>query len=538
MNGPSTFEAEHEELKEIVRRMVTAATSAVEHKDQKLRLIDDLQHLGVSYHFEGEIEAELLNMTSTDMLSDSNDLNSIAIWFRLLRQQGLNASPDIFEKFKDGEGNFLVSLASDVPSLLSLYEACFLAIPGEDILDQALAFTTQHLDSYASNHSGGNNIMNPKLAEEVRFALPRPIRKRLPRLEARRFIDTFNMDDQSSSHDISGSLLRFAQLDFNIVQRLHQEELREIQQWWVDLDVATNFKYARDRIVECYLWIMGMYFEPKYSQGRRLLTKLIAVMSLGDDTYDNYATYEELAPFTEAIEKWDIDLVTNLPECMQKLYALYRYRFDEIEDAFAAGGRPFGAVYAKKALDTLLKAYLMEAKWRDEDYRPNLEEYMQVSLVTTCFTVLTTVSFLAVPEAATEDTFHWISTDPTVLVASKTVCRLMDDIVSHKFEQERKHVPSAVECYVDKTGLSEEKVVGVLNEQIAKAWKDMNKEYLMMNRPPNGMATNKPILDPMLNLARVIDVIYKEDDGFRNSHLLKHYVVSVLQEPVSLVGHV
>ncbi|CAI0420817.1 unnamed protein product [Linum tenue] len=228
MGGLLTFEVEHEELKETVRKMVTTAGSAV---DQKLRLIDALQHLGVSYHFESEIEDELLNMSSTtDLLSDSNDLNSIAIWFRLLRQQGLHASADIFGKFKEGEGNFKVSLASDVPSLLSLYEACFLAIPGEDILDQALAFATQHLGSYASSNYSGNKIMNPNLVEEVRFALLRPIRKRLPRLEARRYIDTFNMDDHQSSKENSASLLRFAQLDFNIVQRLHQEELREIQQ--------------------------------------------------------------------------------------------------------------------------------------------------------------------------------------------------------------------------------------------------------------------------------------------------------------------
>ncbi|CAI0420818.1 unnamed protein product [Linum tenue] len=74
--------------------MVTTAGSAV---DQKLRLIDALQHLGVSYHFESEIEDELLNMSSTtDLLSDSNDLNSIAIWFRLLRQQGLHASAGMY----------------------------------------------------------------------------------------------------------------------------------------------------------------------------------------------------------------------------------------------------------------------------------------------------------------------------------------------------------------------------------------------------------------------------------------------------------
>ncbi|CAI0420814.1 unnamed protein product, partial [Linum tenue] len=133
-----------------------------------------------------------------------------------------------------------------------------------------------------------------------------------------------------------------------------------IYRWWVDLDVATNFKYARDRIAECYLWVMGMYFEPKYSQGRRLLTKLIAVMSLGDDTYDNYATYEELVPFTEAIERWDINLVSNLPECMQRLYALYRDSFDEIEEAFAADGRPFAIVYAKKAVSIYILCTFVE----------------------------------------------------------------------------------------------------------------------------------------------------------------------------------
>lgn len=73
--------------------------------------------------------------------------------------------------------------------------------------------------------------------------------------------------------------------------------------WWKDLGVSTKLSYARDRMVETYFWIMGVYFEPQYALARKILTKLQGIASLFDDTYDAYATYEELQLFTEAIER-------------------------------------------------------------------------------------------------------------------------------------------------------------------------------------------------------------------------------------------
>lgn len=63
--------------------------------------------------------------------------------------------------------------------------------------------------------------------------------------------------------------------------------------------------FARDRVVECYFWTMGVYFEPQYELGRRILTKVIAMTSIIDDTYDAYGTCEELALFSDAVEKFD-----------------------------------------------------------------------------------------------------------------------------------------------------------------------------------------------------------------------------------------
>ena len=62
--------------------------------------------------------------------------------------------------------------------------------------------------------------------------------------------------------------------------------------------------FARDRAVECYTWAMGVYYEPKYSSGRILLAKVIGFLSILDDMYDAYATFEELQLFTHSIERF------------------------------------------------------------------------------------------------------------------------------------------------------------------------------------------------------------------------------------------
>ena len=74
--------------------------------------------------------------------------------------------------------------------------------------------------------------------------------------------------------------------------------------WWKDLDFAKKLPFARDRMVECYFWILGVYFEPQYLLARRMLTKVIALTSIIDDIYDVYGTLEELVLFTDAIERF------------------------------------------------------------------------------------------------------------------------------------------------------------------------------------------------------------------------------------------
>ena len=128
-----------------------------------------------------------------------------------------NMCTDVFKQFTNKEGRFKDELSSDVRGMLSLYEAAHFLVHGEPILDEALAFTTAHLNS--STTSSG---LCPFLAAQVKHALKQTIRKGLPRVEAKHFISIYHEDPSHSK-----VLLSFAKVDFNIVQKQHRKEISD-----------------------------------------------------------------------------------------------------------------------------------------------------------------------------------------------------------------------------------------------------------------------------------------------------------------------
>ncbi|KAI8012638.1 Valencene synthase [Camellia lanceoleosa] len=75
------------ELKEEVRKELIMASRT------QLNLIDAIQRLGASYHFETEIEEALQHVYNTcdhDYDDDDDDLYRVSLQFRLLRQQSFD----------------------------------------------------------------------------------------------------------------------------------------------------------------------------------------------------------------------------------------------------------------------------------------------------------------------------------------------------------------------------------------------------------------------------------------------------------------
>lgn len=128
---------------------------------------------------------------------------------------------DIFNKFKDSNGKFKETLTGDPMGLLSLYEATHVRTHGEDILDEAFAFTTSQLESMLATSN-----LTPFVANQVAHALKQSLHKGIPRVEARYYISVY--EDDPLKNEL---LLKFSKIDFNLLQLLHKEELCHLSRY-------------------------------------------------------------------------------------------------------------------------------------------------------------------------------------------------------------------------------------------------------------------------------------------------------------------
>ncbi|XP_077223203.1 beta-cubebene synthase-like [Tasmannia lanceolata] len=502
-----------EELKEEVKRMLSSAKGS----QQEIDLIDVLQRLGVAYHFEMEINEALHQLYESHTYVADDDLYVVALRFRLLRQHGFNVSSDVFKKCKDEQGNFNSTIISDKRGLLSLYEAAYLSTQGEDVLDEAITFTRKHLKSDISH-------LDSKLATQIEHALEMPLWKSLPRLEHRHYISIYQPENKQN--DV---LLELAKLDFNLLQSLHQMELKDLTRWWKEMDLTGNMPFARDRIVELYFfWANGVYFEPQYSRARIMTAKILSIISVIDDIYDVYGKFEELKLFTDALDRWAIESIDQLPKYMKVCYLALLDNVKEIEEELAAEGKSYRVPYLIEGIRGLTRAYFTEAEWFNRGYVPLFNEHLSISLISCGYPMLTILTFVGMGEIETKEAFDWASKRPKVVMDASLVNRLQDDIVGNKFEQERGHVASSIQCYVKEHGISEQEACAKLRELIVFAWKDINKACL--DRP-----VSLTLLMRIVNLARVMEVLYKDEDGYTFSNgKTKERITLLFVDPIAL----
>nr|WBO38690.1 terpene synthase 19 [Aquilaria agallochum] len=505
------IQQKHEELKQQVRGMILDAAADT---SEKLELIDAALRLGVGYHFEAEIQSQLQKIHGQG--SFHSDLYTACIWFRVLRGQGFTVSADVFNIMKNKDGGFE---ARDARTLLCLYETTHLRIQGEQVLEEALEFSRKQLGDLLAE-------LSSPLAEYVNNSLELPYHKGMQRLEARQYIPIYE-----SYVNKNDTLLQFAKLDFNLLQALHQSEIREITRWWKDLDFKARLPYARDRLVECYFWILGVQYEPQYSISRVFLSKVISLASVFDDTYDIYGTFDELKLLTDAVERWEPEATDSLPGYMQILYGALLKVFEEYKDELInAGGRDYCLYYAKEAMKGLVRSYHTEAVSFHTGYVQNFEEYLDNSAVSSGYPMLTVEALIGMGAPyATRESLDWALKVPKIIKASSDICRLVDDLRTYKVEEERGDAPSGVHCYMRDYNVSEEEACTKIEEMIDLAWKAINEEIQKPNHLP------LPILLPALNFARMMEVLYQNIDGYTNSGgRTKERISSLLVHPFTI----
>ncbi|KAL4026915.1 hypothetical protein IC575_015363 [Cucumis melo] len=116
MEEEEMVEEEVQKLKEEVMSMFIIA----QNPSQKLSLIDSIQRLGLSYHFEKEITEILHHMQKPSVVDNDENIYEVALRFRLLRQQGYAIPTEIFNKFTNEDEDFKESIVKGKREIMSL----------------------------------------------------------------------------------------------------------------------------------------------------------------------------------------------------------------------------------------------------------------------------------------------------------------------------------------------------------------------------------------------------------------------------------
>uniref|UniRef100_A0A0A0LMW4 Terpene synthase N-terminal domain-containing protein n=1 Tax=Cucumis sativus TaxID=3659 RepID=A0A0A0LMW4_CUCSA len=214
-----------------------------------LEVVDELQRLGISYHFQMEINQmlEIINERFNNgeeglEWNNNKSLYATSLHFRILRQHGYHIPQDVFKQFKNEIENLTCNCKDKAKEMLSFYEASFLAMEDESFMDEQRQFAIQHLSKYLKSNNNDQIICT-----KIRHALQLPFHWRMSRLEARWFIDNVYRTKPNSK----SVLLDLAKLDFNIVQSIHQDDLKDVSSTEYFLEEAKRGEVANS--IQCLM---------------------------------------------------------------------------------------------------------------------------------------------------------------------------------------------------------------------------------------------------------------------------------------------
>ncbi|NP_001306121.1 linalool/nerolidol synthase [Solanum lycopersicum] len=484
------------------------------NNNNNLVLVDTLQRMGIEHHFQQEIQSILQKEyeQNTCFLKYQNH-HDISLCFRLLRQEGYHVSADVFKKLKNNDdGTFGLNLNQDVNGLIGLYEASQLGVEGEYILDEIAKFSGDHLNAC---------LVNSDEARIIKETLKYPYHKSLSRWKAKSFINNFK--------GINGwgksTLQELANMDYSITKEIHQHELIQVSRWWSSLGLAEDLKLLRDQPLKWYTWPMTMLTDPKMSQQRIELAKCISFVYVVDDIFDVYGTIEELTLFTQAVNRWELCVMKDLPEYMR---ATYKALYDTINSI----GYNIYKIYGqnptqnlRNAWANLCNAFLKEAKWFASGELPTTDEYLKNGLVSSGVHVVLVHMFYLLGFGLNNQNSIYLEDSSAMASSVATILRLWDDLGSAKDENQEGNDGSYIECYMKgqknaSIELAREYVVKLIEDE----WKQLNKKHFNLMNGSLGSYSKAS-----LNLARMVPLMYNYDDK-QSLHVLQEYINTMLYD--------
>ncbi|KFK28708.1 hypothetical protein AALP_AA7G036700 [Arabis alpina] len=505
-----------EAIKPNVREMFMSSSKDEDHDSAKRKtlLIYLMISLGLAYHFEDEIEVTLTHTFEKidDLIADEYDLYTISIFFWVFRTYGHNMSPDVFKRFKGPDGKFMDSLSKNAMGMLSLYEAANLRTTRDYIMDEALSFTTRHLESLVGQGS-------PHLTRLIHNALGISQHRNMEILVAMEYISFY---EQEEDHD--ETLLKFSKLNFKLLKLIYLKELKMVTKWYKELEFASRLPpYFRDRIVELHFFVISLYFEPQFSRARIMLTKFFTVATIVDDTFDRYASISEAESLANSLDRWapneDMD---RQPNYLRFLFKFVLDEFKDFEREVESEGRSYSVKYTIEEFKRLVKSNLDLAKWAQAAHVPSFEDYMEVGEVEVAIYASIAGTLMGMGHIATEDAYKWIKSRPKLIQLISINGRLMNDMTGFEDDMSRGYVTTGMNCYMKHYGVTQNEAFKALHKMRVENDKIVNEELLKTKNVP------RRVLKEAINCARMMNVAYNYGEGFTHPEgKTKDFIISL-----------
>ncbi|KAI3822628.1 hypothetical protein L1987_10223 [Smallanthus sonchifolius] len=233
---------------------------------------------------------------------------------------------------------------------------------------------------------------------------------------------------------------------------------------------------------------MSYGYLPRFSLGRRNLTKVNAVITTIDDV----------------ISRWDINAIEELPDYMKICFlGLYNTCAD------------------------LCKSYLVEARWYHSGHTPTQEEYLDNASVSISSPLIVMHIKFSTSITSTEEILQWFEEFENIVHHAALIFRLADDLATSSEEMERGDISKSIQCYMHESGATEDEARRYIKNLIMKTWKKLNKE-----RASAKSQLLWEFIEYAMDIVRMAQFMYGKGDGYGRPNVIKSHVLSLLFNPI------
>ncbi|KAG8375407.1 hypothetical protein BUALT_Bualt10G0096900 [Buddleja alternifolia] len=469
----------------------------------RLCVVDTCERLGIDSYFGNELDIILDEIYSVWQDKEEeifSDITSRAMAFRLLRMKGYDVSSDELAEFVDQEHFFhKVSIQyTGVTTVLELFRA---------------SRVEYDLRNFHGTLNRVGNSLSIELYDDDNFQILKT---------AHRCPTVHNKD-----------FFLFSVQDFGISQAQYQNELQEMERWYVEcrLDLLHQ---GRNTLRICYVTAALAIPDPKLSMARLSAAQIYVLVTCVDDFFDHYGSKEESLSIIELVSEWNVQPDTTY--CSQEVEILFTALYDTVNqiaaNAYIEQGRCVQRVLVSMWLE-LLDSFWREKDCWSENKISTLDEYLSFAWKSIAgkLSVLTSSHFLGIK--ISKDIYTSMECASLCKHAS-IVCRLLNDLKSFKREQEEGVLNSvSIQTVKDGRAISEEEAISNVQQTIEYHRRKLRQMVLYQRK---GSFVPRECKDLFWKTSMAAHWLYSDEggDGFSSQQELVNDIKALVWESPEL----